>query len=142
MSNYYSILYIIKDIFVPRYKKWLNIRNEILKNNNLEHKSLFIKKNGEPATSETARSWMRKWEKYLTEEEPSNTEHNHVHIYPHCLRHYIVTHLSRIGLESDFIIAVMGWKSADMYSIYNDMTAKEKTWKSLGKLKESLQGDE
>lgn len=134
--------YIIKDIFMPRYKKWLEIRNDILKKNNISHNSLFIKKDGTPACADTARSWMRKWERYLTEEEPTNVEHKEVNLYPHCLRHYIVTYLSRIGLESDFIIAVMGWKSADMYAIYNDMTAKEKSWKSLNKLKETLKGDE
>lgn len=134
--------YIIKDIFIPRYNNWLKEREKILQEKGLQHNSLFIKRDGTPAGAETARSWMRKWENYLTNEEPSNVEHKEVHFYPHCLRHYIVTHLSRIGLESDFIIAVMGWKSADMYAIYNDMTAKEKNWKTLGKLKESLKGDE
>ena len=134
--------YIIKDIFMPRYNKWLDIRNKILEEKKISHNSLFIKRDGTPACSDTARSWMRKWEKYLKEEEPTNIEHKDVHLYPHCLRHYIVTYLSRIGLESDFIIEIMGWKSADMYAIYNDMTAKEKNWKSLGKLKDTLKGDE
>ena len=78
------------------------------------------------------------WEKFLKEDEETNPEGKDIAIYPQCFRHYIVTHLSRIGLESDFIIAIMGWKSADMYSIYNDLTAKEKGWKSLDKLKDSL----
>ena len=134
--------YIIKDIFMPIYKKWISIRNETLKKNNINHNSLFIKKDGTPANADTARYWMKKWENYLTNDEPTNIEHKYINLYPHCLRHYIVTYLSRIGLESDFIIAVMGWKSADMYSIYNDMTAKEKNWKSLDKLKDSLKGDE
>ena len=134
--------YIIKDIFMPIYKKWIGIRNETLKKNNINHNSLFIKKDGTPANADTARYWMKKWENYLTNDEPTNIEHKYINLYPHCLRHYIVTYLSRIGLESDFIIAVMGWKSADMYSIYNDMTAKEKDWKSLDKLKDSLKGDE
>ena len=130
--------YIIKDIFVPRYHKWLEKRKEIMKKNNKEHNKLFIKSNGEPACPADARRWMKKWEKFLKEDEETNPEGKDIAIYPHCFRHYIVTHLSRIGLESDFIIAIMGWKSADMYSIYNDLTAKEKGWKSLDKLKDSL----
>jgi len=120
--------YIIKDIFIPYYKEWLPIREKIMKEHNQEHDFIFIKKDGSPAEVDTIRSWIRKWEKFLG-----------VDFYPHCLRHYIVTYLTRLGLESDFIIEIMGWSSSDMYKIYNDLTAKEKKWKNIGKLKEHLE---
>lgn len=130
--------YIIKDIFMPKYKIWLPIREQIMNENNQEHNYIFIKKDGSPATVATARSWIKKWEKYLSEEDPSNINKEPVSFYPHCLRHRIVTHLSRLGLEADFIISIMGWKSREMYAIYNDLTAKEKEWKNLDVLKNSL----
>lgn len=119
--------YIIKDIFLSYYKEWLPIREKIMEENNQEHNFIFIKKDGSPAEVDTVRSWIRKWEKFLG-----------VDFYPHCLRHYIVTHLTRLGLESDFIIEIMGWTSSDMYKVYNDLTAKEKKWKNIGKLKDHL----
>jgi len=121
------IKYLIKDTFLPYYKDWLIEREKIMKKNNKEHDFIFIKSNGEPATESTVRSWVMKWEKHLE-----------VNFYPHCLRHYIVTHLTRLGLGSDFIIAIMGWTSSDMYKIYNDLSAKETKWKDLDKLKGHL----
>lgn len=119
--------YIIKDVFMPYYKGWLIERQKIMEENNKEHDFLFIKSNGEPAKVSTIRSWIVKWEEFLG-----------VPFYPHCLRHYIVTYLTRLGLNSDFIIAIMGWTSGDMYKVYNDLTAKERKWKDLGKLKDAL----
>ncbi|MNW58155.1 Phage integrase family protein [compost metagenome] len=102
-----------------------------MQKNNKEHDFLFIKSDGEPAEVGTVRSWSTKWEKFL--ETP---------FYFHSLRHYLVTNLTRIGLESDFIIELMGWTSADMYRIYNDLTAKDRKWKSLGKLKSHISKDD
>jgi integrase len=127
--------YIIKDIFLPIYKEWLPIREQIMKENGVaEHGYIFITKSGTPATDKTSRRWIEQWEKYLTEKEPSNENQEQVHLYPHCLRHYIVTYLTRIGLSSDLIIAIMGWKSAEMYKIYNDLSDDEREWKDLEKL--------
>jgi site-specific recombinase XerD len=90
------IKYIIKDIFMPYYSDWLVEREKIMKENNKEHTSIFIKRDGEPATVDTLRCWMEKWDKYLD-----------VPFYAHALRHYIVTHLTRLGLGSDFIVVNM-----------------------------------
>lgn len=119
--------YIIKDIFMPYYNIWLVERQKIMEKNNKEHDFLFIKSNGEPAKVSTIRSWITKWEKFLD-----------VPFYPHCLRHYITTYLSKLGLSSDFIVEVMGWSTAAMYNTYCDLTAKEKKWKDLGKLQDAL----
>lgn len=134
--------YIIKDIFLPRYRDWLPVREKIMKENNKEHEYIFIKANGDPADRNTSDTWIRRWEKYLTNQEPSNVEQKEIHMYPHCLRHYIVTNLTRLGLESDFIISIMGWKSMEMFNVYNDLTVKDKQWKSLSKLKNHLITDD
>lgn len=120
--------YIIKDIFLPYYKDWLVRREEIMKANNQEHNSIFIKRDGTPAKTDTIRGWSEKWETFLG-----------VPFYFHSLRHYFVTQLTRLGLDSDFIIEISGWASGDMYRIYNDLTAKDRKWKGLDKLKNHLE---
>lgn len=127
--------YILKDPFLPYYKKWLKDRSIIMKNNNQNHNYLFIKKNGEPASVDSARSYIKIWEKYLINDEPSNKEHNVVHLYAHAFRHYLCTYLAKIGLEQELIVEIFGWSSSDMFNIYNDMTSKDKKWKGLEKLK-------
>lgn len=121
------VKYIIKDIFLPYYNDWLLEREKIMNKYNREHDSIFITRDGKPATLHTIRGWIEKWEEFLG-----------VPFYFHCLRHYTVTHLTRLGLESDFIIEIMGWSSSEMYRIYNDLTAKDRKWKGLEKLKNHL----
>ena len=121
--------YIVKDIFLPRYKNWLPERDRILKEHDLDHKFMFIKHNGEPATQSVIRSWAADWEKFLG-----------TNLYIHSLRHYAVTWLTKIGLSSDLIIEIIGWKSGGpMYDLYNDLEAKDREWKELGKLKDHLE---
>ena len=120
--------YIIKDIFLPYYKKWLPERKRIMEENGVkEHNKMFIRKDGQPAKVSTINGWIEKWSKFLG-----------VDFYMHSLRHYTCTYLSKIGLEQELIVAIYGWKSSDMYNIYNDMEAKDKKWKGLDKLKEHL----
>lgn len=120
--------YIIKDLFLPYYYDWLKERKKIMEKNGVEeHNKMFIKSNGEPAKVSTVDSWIRKWSKYLGED-----------VYMHSLRHYTCTYLSKIGLESELIVSIFGWSSADMYNIYNDLSAKDKKWKGTAKLKEYL----
>lgn len=119
--------YIIKDIFLPHYQKWLIERQKTMLKNNKNHNNVFIKNNGDSAKETTARTWCNKIEQYLG-----------VPFYPHATRHFIVTYLSRIGISSDLIIHLMGWKSVEMYKLYNDLSAKDTEWKELDKLKNSL----
>lgn len=123
--------YILKDKFLPHYHLWLIEREKIMTANNKDHDSIFIKSNGEPAELGTIRSWSEKWETFLG-----------VPFYFHSLRHYLVTNLTRIGMESDFIVELSGWSSAQMYNTYNDLTAKDRKWKSLDKLKMHMNKDE
>jgi site-specific recombinase XerD len=120
--------YIIKDVFMPYYKDWMDERKKVMEANGQAHDSLFIRKDGRPATEGALRGWIVKWETFLQ-----------VPFYPHCLRHYIVSHLTRLGLSSDFIVEIMGWGTAEMYKVYNDVTAKEREWKGLDKLKTHLE---
>lgn len=121
------IRYILKDTFLPYYHKWLPLRQKILDQNNQNHNYIFITKTGEPASVSTFRSWIDKWNKVL--DKP---------FYLHSLRHYYCTNLLSIGLEQELVQAIIGWTSADMVSIYNDATAKDRTWKGLDKLKLAL----
>ena len=120
--------YIIKTLFLPWLKKWLPIRERILKSNGVkEHYSIFIKQDGTPATEATVRYWIDRWEK-MTD----------LNIYPHSFRHYFVTYLSKVGLEAELIQSIVGWSSGDMVAIYNDLRIDEREWKGLGKLANAL----
>jgi site-specific recombinase XerD len=119
--------YIIKDMFLSHYNHWLPIRERFMIKNKISHNFIFIKEDGSPAEEQSVRSWIKKWEDFLQ-----------VPFYMHSLRHYIVTHLTRLGLSADFIIEIMGWTSSEMYKIYNDLSAKDREWKELSKLEEHL----
>ncbi len=123
--------FIIKDVFLPIYKQWLPVREEIMKKNNKDHTSMFVKSNGEPVQESTIRSWITQWEKILG-----------VNLYAHCFRHFIVSDLTRKGCSSDFVIAVMKWKSGDMYKVYNDIEDKDRNWKEVDKLKNIFKQEE
>lgn len=119
--------FLIKDVFLPTYKMWLPLREEILKNNNVETDAMFIKSNGEPISVEGVRAWIQSWEEFLG-----------VDLYAHAFRHYIVSDLTRKNCSSDFIVAVMKWKSSDMFHIYNDIEDKDRQWKEIDKLKDAF----
>jgi site-specific recombinase XerD len=118
------IKYIVKDIFLPRYKKWMVIRKEIMEKNGQTHDFIFIKSNGEPAKETTVRTWIETMEEFLG-----------VPVYPHTYRHYFTTFLSSKNIPPEFIKEVVGWSSLEMVTIYNDLTAKERSWQGLDNLK-------
>lgn len=123
--------YVIKDAFIPYYKSWIKEREKILSELKIETDSLFINTIGKPATVQTVNSWRDKWGEYLDKD-----------VYMHSFRHYFVTHLTRIGLTSDFIIEIMGWKSGDMFKIYNDLTGEDREWTDTDVLKKYLEREE
>lgn len=122
--------YIIKDIFLPYYYKWLPIREQIMKNNKKDHNFIFIRNDGEPALISTIRSWMEKWDDVLDK-----------HWYPHAGRHFWTTYLLSIGLEKELIQELQKWSSDALVDIYNDATAKDRKWKNLDKLKAALEAE-
>lgn len=115
--------YILKDKFLPYYKTWLEEREKIMAEKGQTHNSLFIREDGTPATEATVRSWIKSMEKFLG-----------VNLYPHALRHFLCTELTRKKIPQAFIQFLFGWSSAEMYNIYNDLTAKDMEW-SLDGLK-------
>lgn len=122
--------YILKDTFLPHYHKWLEARKEIMEEHGKEHDFIFITKDGEPASADRLRDWMSKWSDVVGQP-----------CYPHNFRHYNVSFLKRLELEDDFIVYLTGWSEStghSMVAIYNDMTAKDRKWKNLDKLKAAL----
>lgn len=125
----YIARYLIKDLFLPYYRKWLPIRDRIMQENNKEHNYIFIKSNGDPASVSTIRSWMEKWDDVL----------NGKHWYPHAGRHFWTSYLISIGLEKQLIQELQQWSSDQLVDIYNDNTAKDIKWKGLAKLRAELE---
>ena len=116
--------YIIKDLFVPYYEKYLEYREKIVEETKTESNALFLQKDGTEATTVTFNSWKRKWERLLKED-----------IYFHCFRHYFTTKLTKLGLSDEIIVSIVGWSSAEMKKIYTDIEDKDKDWsKDLKKL--------
>ena len=131
------IKYILKDNFLPYYKKWLVKREEFLKENQVENDSLFVvmrgANKGNPASADNLKGWISSWSKILN-----------IDMYPHALRHRQITEFKRMGLEDDLIVALTGWAEGSghtMISVYNDLTAKDRKWKGLDKLKEVMEQD-
>ena len=116
--------YILKDRFLPYYNAWLLDREKIMQKTKQEHTFLFIKEDGTPAVDGTVRSWISSMEKYLG-----------VNLYPHALRHYLVTEFSRKNIPPALIKDLVGWTSTQMVDLYNDLTSKDKTWQELDNLK-------
>lgn len=123
--------YILKDMFLPYYKKWLEVRKEIMKENNKDHDFIFVTKEGNPANADRLRDWMSKWSDVVGQP-----------CYPHNFRHYHISFLKKLELEDDFIVYLTGWSEStghSMVAVYNDLTAKDRKWKNLDKLKAALE---
>lgn len=123
--------YILKDMFLPYYKKWLGVRKEIMKENNKDHGFIFITKEGNPANADRLRDWMSKWSDVVGQP-----------CYPHNFRHYHISFLKKLELEDDFIVYLTGWSEStghSMVAVYNDLTAKDRKWKNLDRLKAALE---
>lgn len=132
----YLYVYTLAGLFKPYLDLWLAERKQLC----VESEWLFVKRvgNGEyiqlPDTAIT--SWFASFSKIL-----------HKDIYPHSLRHFFTTHLSKQGIPDGVIADIVGWSSVEMTAIYNDRTAdsqisdyfdesgiKQKTSKSLSEL--------
>ena len=127
VNGKYITRYLIKDIFLPYYKKYLPVREKIMKENGKKHDYIFIKKNGDPANDTTFRCWIEKWDKVLDK-----------HLYAHSLRHFWTTYLLGVGLEKELVQELQQWSSDTLVTLYNDSTAKDRKWKGLDKLRDAL----
>lgn len=111
----YLTAYTLAKPFKPYLDLWINYRKE----NNIESKWLFPKKNNgqyidEPMDPKTLDSWADTFSNILG-----------VDFYWHSLRHYFTTACSRSGLPDDVIQMLIGWSSLDMVSVYKDIEADE-----------------
>ena len=123
--------YILKDLFLPHYHKWLESREKIMVESNQDHNYIFVTKDGNPANADRLRDWMAVWSDIVD-----------APCYPHSFRHYHITMLKKLELEDDFIVYITGWSEStghSMVGIYNDMTAADRKWKNLDKLKAALE---
>lgn len=128
VNGKHIVRYLIKDLFLPYYRKWLPIREKIMKENNKNHDFIFIRSDGEPATVPTFRGWMEKWDDVLDK-----------HLYAHSIRHFWTTYLLGLGLEKEFVQELQDWSSDVLVNLYNDATAKDRKWKNLDRLKDALE---
>lgn len=122
--------YILKDIFLPYYHKWLAERDEIIKKTNQDHDFIFITKDGSPANADRLRDWISTWGDIV--EQP---------IYPHSLRHYQISLLKRLEIDDDLIVYLTGWAEGTghtMISIYNDNELTDTQFACLDNLKKFL----
>ena len=122
--------YILKDMFLPYYHKWLVEREEIMKKTNQDHDSIFITKDGNPANADRLRDWIGTWGDIV--EQP---------IYPHSLRHYQISLLKRLEIDDDLIVYLTGWAEGTghtMISIYNDNELIDTQFACLDNLKNFL----
>ena len=116
--------FVIKDLFLPYYNKYLEQRVEIVEKTKTDSDALFLQKDGKPTSVNTFNSWIKKWERFLEKD-----------LYFHCFRHYFVTKLTKLDMSDEIIISIVGWSSAEMKKIYTDIEDKDKDWsKDLNKL--------
>lgn len=122
--------YILKDMFLSYYHKWLVEREEIMKKTGQDHDHIFITKDGNPANADRLRDWIGTWGDIV--EQP---------IYPHSLRHYQISLLKRLEIDDDLIVYLTGWAEGTghtMISIYNDNELTEAQFACLDNLKKFL----
>jgi site-specific recombinase XerD len=120
--------YILKDLFIDKYRTWLEKRKDILSSKNQDHNAIFIKKDGTPATESEARKWVKVIEDIL--------EHP---FYPHSLRHNFCTRLVKAKLPSELIVEIIGWQSEELIKTYNDSKVSEREFKELDNLRKMME---
>lgn len=122
--------YILKDMFLPYYKEWLSIREQIMKETGQDHNYLFITKDGNPANADRLRDWIGTWSDIVGQP-----------MFPHALRHYNVSMYKRLNLDDNLIVYLTGWAEGTghtMISIYNDNDIADEDFDCLNNLKEFL----
>ena len=122
--------YILKDAFLPYYRKWLSERENILKETGQDHEFLFITKDGNPANADRLRDWVSAWGDIVGQA-----------LYPHSLRHYQISLLKRLEIDDDLIVYLTGWAEGTghtMIAIYNDNELKDTKFACLDNLKTAL----
>lgn len=112
-------LYVLRNQFKPYLDLWMAQRKE----EGIESEWLFPSKNNpdEAITTEIMDSWKNKFTEFLGKD-----------FYWHSMRHYFTTELVRANLPTSVIQDIVGWESADMVGVYNDLSADENIGKYFG----------
>lgn len=124
--------YILKDMFLPYYHKWLVDRKKILNETGQDHDFIFITRDGNPASADRLRDWMGNWSDIVGQP-----------CYAHNFRHYNISMYKRLELDDDLIVFLTGWAEGSghtMIGIYNDNSIADREFKCLNKLKNELKG--
>ena len=103
----YLECYTLASKFRPYFERWMDKR----KVEGIESEWLFPDgKNSErPIPSSTINSWAKTFSKITGKD-----------FYPHSLRHYFVSALSRAGIPDNVVVQIVGWSSSEMFNVYND----------------------
>lgn len=98
--------------FKPYFDAWMKERGD----KGIESEWLFPSElnPGEQMSETTLNSWAVTFSRMTGED-----------FYWHSLRHYFTTHLAKAGLPDGVIQEIVGWESADMVSVYKDISAEE-----------------
>lgn len=121
---------ILHDLFKPYYEKWIQIRNKLLKDKNIEeHDYLFINRSGLPASQEVIRNFINKTSQIIN-----------VQGYPHMYRHYFCTLLkSKYSCSDEFVRTIVRWQSNDLVNLYNDNYGSDnENWEEISQIKTIL----
>ena len=105
-------LYVLKRQFDPYLKLWLDERKE----KGIESEWLFPSKT-DPAQHvgiETFDAWAKMFSEYMGKD-----------FYWHSMRHYATTEFVKSNLPTNVIQDIIGWESADMVSLYTDISADD-----------------
>lgn len=105
-------LYVLKKSFEPYLKLWMEERERL----GIESEWLFPDKNDptKQMSTETMDSWKDSFSKFLNKD-----------FYWHSLRHYFTTMLVKNNIPTNVIQDIINWDSADMVTLYSDVSADE-----------------
>ena len=109
-------LFVFKKEFDPYLKLWLEERDKL----GITSEWLFPAKindgwdNSKQVTIETLNSWAAQFARYLNKD-----------FYWHSLRHFFTTECIRSNLPASVIQTIVGWESADMVTLYTDLSIEE-----------------
>ncbi len=104
--------YTLAKKFKPYLDMWLKYRNEY----GVDSEWLFPDKlePGEHIKQSTINSWSVTFTRMTGRD-----------FYPHALRHYFTTSLSKAGIPDGVIQSIVSWESSDMVRLYTDIDADE-----------------
>ena len=106
-GNKYLECYTLAKKFKPYLDLWIEDR----KNKGIESEWLFPDRDNpnEIIQTSTINSWSQTFSSITGRD-----------FYPHSLRHFFVSALSRAGIPDNVVVQILGWSSAEMFSVYND----------------------